>query len=636
MEQSMQFIDETSPLAQSANIEAGNLDKLIKLFPEVIAYDDEGTTVNIDVLRALVGDKLITDGDEKYGMNWHGKRRARQLALTSSLGTLRPRPVESVNWDSTKNLMIEGDNLEVLKLLQKSYANKVKVIYIDPPYNTGKDFIYKDNFQNNIRSYLEQTKQIEDGNKVSSDSEARGRTHTDWLNMMYPRLKLARNLLRDDGAIFISIDDGEVANLRAMCDEIFGEENFIATIVWQKKYAPQNDATYFSDMHDYIVVYAKMAKQTKSDPKGWSLDLLPRTQSQDAAYKNPDNDPRGVWKSGDLSVKTYSKKNDYPITTPSGRVVSPPKTTCWRVSNERYEELLADNRIWFGNAGTGVPSLKRFLSDVQDGSVPVTWWPYKDAGHNQDAKKELKALFDDADTIFDTPKPVKLMSRILQLTTTSDKNAIVMDFFAGSGAIGQAVYEMNGQDGGNRRFILVQLPEPIKDSKLAISDLTKERLRRSALKVQSENSLNDGDLGFRVFSLDSSNIRAWNPEPDNLEQALLSDQDHIIEGRSEFDVMHELLIKLGLDLCVPVEKRTIALKEVYAIGEGAPITCLAAKIGRGDVEEIARGILVWRDELDPASETTVVFRDSAFEDDVAKTNMAAILEQSGLKNVRSI
>ncbi len=632
----MHFIDETDPLAQSSNIATDNLEKLKSLFPEAITWGSRGAAVNIDVLRDLVGDELVTDSDEKYGLNWHGKRRARQLALTSSLGTLRPRRVESVNWESTKNLMIEGDNLEVLKLLQKSYANKVKVIYIDPPYNTGKDFIYKDNFQNNIKSYLEQTKQIEDGNKVSSDSEVRGRTHTDWLNMMYPRLKLARNLLRDDGAIFISIDDGEVANLRAMCDEIFGEENFIASIVWQKKYAPQNDATYFSDMHDYIVVYAKMAKQTKSDPKGWSLDLLPRTQSQDAAYKNPDNDPRGVWKSSDLSVKTYSAKNDYPITIPSGKVVYPPKTTCWRVSKERYEELLADNRIWFGIAGTGVPSLKRFLSEVQDGTVPVTWWPYEDAGHNQDAKKELKALFEDADIIFDTPKPVKLMSRILKLTTTSDKNAIVMDFFAGSGAIGQAVYEMNSQDGGNRRFILVQLPEPIKDSEMAISDLTKERLRRSALKVQRENSIYDCDLGFRVFSLDSSNIRAWNPEPDNLEQALLADQDHIIEGRSEFDVMHELLIKLGLDLCVPVEKRTIALKEVHAIGEGALITCLTKKIVQDDIEELAKGILALREELDPASETTAVFRDSAFEDDVVKTNMAAILEQSGLKNVRSI
>lgn len=632
-----QKIEAESPEARSADLVADNVAKLRALFPELLTETDKGSSVNLDVLKALVGDATTTDSDEKYGLNWHGKRRARQLALTPSTGTLRPCPNESLDWDKTQNLMIEGDNLEVLKLLQRSYAAKVKLIYIDPPYNTGKDFVYPDNFQDNLKNYLALTGQVDGGQKISSNTDTSGRFHTDWLNMMYPRLKLARNLLREDGVIFITIDDNEVSNLRKICDEVFGEENFIANVVWQKKYAPQNDATYFSDMHDHILVYAKLAKRTKNDERGWSLDLLSRTGSMNEAYKNPDMDPRGAWKASDLSVKTYSEKCNYPITTPSGRIVNPPESRCWVVSEERYAELVADNRIWFGANGSNVPSLKRFLSEVQDGTVPVTWWTYQDGGHNQDAKKELKELFADAqaDTIFDTPKPVKLISRMLQLATKTDPDALVLDFFAGSGTTGQAVYEMNLVDSGNRRFILVQLPEPIDGSTQTIAELTKERLRRATNKIKAATA-STMDLGFRVFKLDNSNIRAWNPDRENLEKTLLDHEEHILPGRTETDILYELLLKLGLDLCVPLESRSIAGKPVESIGGGVLITCLAENIIAGDVEALAQGIVDWHIELAPAGDTTCVFRDSAFENDVAKTNMAAILEQLGIQNVRSL
>jgi adenine-specific DNA-methyltransferase len=407
-----------------------------------------------------------------------------------------------VDWATTQNLLIEGDNLEVLKLLKERYADSVKLIYIDPPYNTGKNFIYPDNFRDSVRDYRELAGQSGKRRKSSSDAELRGRFHAKWLNMMYPRLMLARELLSGDGVLFVNIDDTEAANLRKVLDEIFGEEQFIANVVWQKKYAPQNDATYFSDMHDHILVYAKQRKRTKKDPSGWSLAKLERTPGQEAQYKNPDSDPRGPWKSGDLSVKRHSRKYDYPIITPSGRVVHPPRGRCWFTSQDRMEELIADNRIWFGVHGSAGPLLKRFRSEVQDGIVPTTWWPYSEVGHNRESKTELKALMDGVSTLFDTPKPVRLMKRILHLATKHDPDALVMDFFAGSGTLGHAVMEMNQEDNGARKFILVQLPEPIDDPHFGtIADLTKERLRRAARKIKEEHPEWDGDTGFRVFKL---------------------------------------------------------------------------------------------------------------------------------------
>lgn len=641
----MKKTDINNPEAQSADLVAGNIAQLKVLFPELITEGPDGVAINVDVLKALVGDKSVNDADEKYGLNWHGKRRARQLALTPSTGTLRPCPEESVDWDTTQNLMIEGDNLEVLKLMQKSYAGKVKLIYIDPPYNTGKDFVYPDNFQDNIKNYLELTGQVEGGQKISSNTEASGRFHTDWLNMMYPRLKLARNLLTDDGALFLTLDDTEVANTRCICDEIFGEENFLANIVWQKKYAVANDDPGIGVMHDHVLVYRKS--------NAFLRGLLPRTDEQNARYSNPDNDTRGEWAS-DNYVSNKSKDERptlwYSIQHPrTGEEVWPEEHAVWRYSQEKHLQIESEGRLYWGpNQSYRKPRLKRYLKEVQQGIVPPTWWTFEDCGHNDEAQKETSALL--GRKVFSTPKPLRLIQRML--TIAAPEGAIVLDFFAGSGSTAHSVLKTNAEDHGGRRYIVVQLPEQLaadsNDQKSAalfcdqigkprtIAELTKERLRRAGIKVKAENPEWQGDTGFRVFKLDSSNIRAWNPKPENLEATLLDYEDHLLEGRSEADVLYELLLKLGLDLCVPIEQRIIAEREVYAVGGGVLMACLAEQISRKQVEALAQGIIGWYQELAPAGDTTCVFRDSAFADDVVKTNLAAILEQHGIQNVRSL
>ena len=620
------------PELQSMNITADNITKLKSLFPE--AFNENG--IDFDVLKQLLGEN-VDEKEERYGLNWHGKRQARQLALTPSRGTLRPCKDESVDWHNTKNLMIEGDNLEVLKLLQKSYAGKVKLIYIDPPYNTGKDFVYPDNFQDNMKNYLEITGQTEDGARLSTNTETSGRYHTDWLNMIYPRLKLARNLLKEDGVIFISIDDTEVDNLKKVCSEIFGEENFVANIVWQKKYSPQNDATYFSDMHDHILVYAKQRKSSKNDSNGWNIDFLPRSDEQNAAYKNPDNDPRGVWKSVDLSVKTYSKANDYSITTPSGRIVTPPASRCWQVSEKRFVELCKENKIWFGENGNNVPSIKRFLTEVQDGVVPTTWWSYKECGHNQEAKQELKKLMEGESVFFDTPKPLRLLDRILHLATTNDKDCIILDFFAGSGTTAHATLNKNIADSGSRRYIAVQLPEKIDDEKYyTISELTKERLRRAGKKVREDNPEWKGDVGFRVFKLDTSNIRPWEATAETLSEQIDAYVSPILEGRSEEDLLTELMLKRGIDLSVNIETRQFDGLTVSCVDGGKLFTCFAKQIPASSVEELTKGIIDWHKSLKVGKDTVCYFLDDAFENNVAKTNLCAILEQHGLTNLHSL
>lgn len=620
------------PELQSMNITADNITKLKSLFPE--AFNENG--IDFDVLKQLLGEN-VDEKEERYGLNWHGKRQARQLALTPSRGTLRPCKDESVDWDNTKNLMIEGDNLEVLKLLQKSYTGKVKLIYIDPPYNTGKDFVYPDNFQDNMKNYLEITGQTEDGARLSTNTETSGRYHTDWLNMIYPRLKLARNLLKEDGVIFISIDDAEVDNLKKVCSEIFGEENFVANIVWQKKYSPQNDATYFSDMHDHILVYAKQRKNSKNDSNGWNIDFLPRSDEQNAAYKNPDNDPRGVWKSVDLSVKTYSKANDYSITTPSGRIVTPPASRCWQVSEKRFAELCKENKIWFGENGNNVPSIKRFLTEVQDGVVPTTWWSYKECGHNQEAKQELKKLMEGESVFFDTPKPLRLLDRILHLATTNDKNSIILDFFAGSGTTAHATLNKNIADSGSRRYIAVQLPEKIDDEKYhTISELTKERLRRAGKKVREDNPEWKGDVGFRVFKLDTSNIRPWEATAETLSEQIDAYVSPILEGRSEEDLLTELMLKRGIDLSVNIETRQFDGLTVSCVDGGKLFTCFTRQIPASSVEELTKGIIDWHKSLKAGKDTVCYFLDDAFENNVAKTNLCAIMEQHGLTNLHSL
>jgi adenine-specific DNA-methyltransferase len=622
---------------RSPDIVAENLEQLKALFPEAFT---EGK-VDFEVLKQLLGG-TVEEREERYGLNWHGKRRARQLALTPSTGTLRPCPEESVDWDTTRNLMIEGDNLEVLKLLQKSYAGKVKLIYIDPPYNTGNDFIYPDNFQDSIKNYLELTGQVDGaGNKISSNTEASGRFHTDWLNMMYPRLKLARNLLQDDGSVFISIDDNEFDNLRRLCDEIFGPENFVATVIWQKVFSPKNTAAYFSEDHDYILVYAK-----RKDI--WEPQLLPRSEETIARYTNPDNDPRGPWLSGALQARNYYSKGQYEVTSPSGKKFSNPKGTYWRFSYERFLDLDKDKRIWWGESEDGVPRLKRFISEVKSGVVPQTLWKYEDVGHTQEAKEELLKYvdFENSENILNSVKPTRLLRNVVRIGTSSDTEDLVMDFFAGSGPTGHAVFAQNAEDGGRRRFVLVQLPEPLPiPEKLArtIADLAKSRIRNVSREMAetSNGKLNldnraNADLGFRVFKLASSNIRAWEPNRDDLPTTLHDSVEHLKTDRTEQDILFELLLKLGLDLTIPIDQKSIAGKIVHNIGAGTLLVCLAEQIAVDEVEPLALGIGAWHKVLAPAGETTVVFRDSAFADDVAKTNLTAILQQHGLDNVRSL
>ena len=476
----------------------------------------------------------------------------------------------------------------------------------------------------------------DDNRKLSSNTEASGRFHTDWLNMMYPRLKLARNLLREDGAIFISIADHEVHNLRCVTDEVFGGENFVTTVIWQKIFSPKNSARHFSEDHDYIVIYARNADV-------WDRQLLPRTEKMEARYSNPDNDPRGVWASDNVTARNYYGKGTYAITCPSGRVIAgPPPGTYWRVSKERFEALDKDDRIWWGEDGNNTPRLKRFLNEVQTGRVPQTLWRHDEVGHTQEAKKELLALMRSptSDTVFDTPKPTRLVRRMLQIATSQSENDIVLDFFAGTGSTMDAVFHQNADDQSNRRCILVQLPEPLtqdaSSSPATIADLTKDRLRQASEEVWSNNPMFTCDLGFRVFKLDTSNIRTWEPDGDDLEQTLLDSIDHIKPDRSQDDILYELLLKLGLDLCVPIETRTIAGKAVRSIGAGTLIACLDEHIVQEEVDSLALGIAEWHKQLKPDGDATVIFRDSAFEDDVAKTNMAAILEQYGLGNVRSL
>jgi adenine-specific DNA-methyltransferase len=639
-EKKMQIIDAASPLAQSADLVACNIEQIKALFPELITEGPNGVSVNVDVLKALVGHQVLTDADEKYGLNWHGKRRARQLALTPSTGTLRPCPDESVDWDTTQNLMIEGDNLEVLKLLQKSYAGKVKLIYIDPPYNTGKDFVYPDNFQDNIKNYLELTGQVEGGRKLSSNTEASGRFHTDWLNMMYPRLKLARNLLREDGALFVSCDDGEVENLRCLLNDIFGEENFVAQFVWRaRQFTDARANTNVSTDHEYILAYARES--------AFSLRGIERDESK---FSNPDDDPRGPWMSRSilgLATRDQRPNLHYDLIDPvTGRQFPPNPATGWRYSRERMALLISEGRILFPSKDDGRPREKKFRSEMQ--SEFIAFRTIIDGVYTADGTQEIRDLF--GAEVFSFPKPCELLRRIVEQTT--GEGDLVVDFFAGSGTTGHAVMSQNVIDEGKRRYILVQLPEPLdvgnRDQGVAasycdqlgkprsIAELTKERLRRAAAKVKADNPMFAGDTGFRVFRLDTSNIRAWNPNPADLEQTLFGHQDHLVDGRSESDILYELLLKLGLDLCVPMDKRSIHGKGMHSVGGGVLMACLAEHITRDDVEPLALGIVAWHEELQPAGDTTCVFRDSAFTDDVAKTNLAAILEQQGIQNVRSL
>ena len=662
----MQKITANDPESKSADIIAENIDQLKALFPEAFT---EGM-VDFEALKQLLGG-VVDDKEEKYGLNWHGKRQARRIALTPSTGTLRPCPEDSVDWDTTQNLMIEGDNLEVLKLLQKSYAGKVKMIYIDPPYNTGKDFVYPDNFQDNIKNYLELTGQTDEaGKKLSSNSEASGRFHTDWLNMMYPRLKLARNLLKDNGAIFISIDDGELKTLLAVCDDIFGEENYVGTIARKTKLT-SNKGTHFAPSHEYIVVYARALDELDefNDPEA----------QEDANYIKlfRFSDARGKYNEVSLYMPSLDARANqrYYIQCPDGSFVIPPGITMpntvidgasvkpdstdkvWRWTYDTFKKKLNENRVIFKETSTS-PLIdhkhnqskwniytKIYLHERQESGLrPLTFF---DKYPNSAASKLLIKM----GLPFDFSKPYELILWIIKICGVKECD-IICDFFAGSGTTGHAAMAYAADGYGICRYVLVQLPEILdlisKDQKAGadfcvnlsrpknIAELTKERLRRAGKKIKGENPLFHGDVGFRVFKLDSSNIHAWEPDRHNLEESLQASIEHLKSDRTEQDILFELLIKLGLDLTVPIVVKSVAGKTVHSVGAGSLLVCLATHITAAEVDPLALGIVSWHEEQNPAGETNVVFRDSAFSDDVTKTNLTAILQQHGLDNVRSI
>lgn len=613
---------------ESANVVSKNVDQLKLIFPE--AFSEGG--IDFDTLRQLLGDQgVIDEGEEKYGLNWHGKKKARQNALSPSTGTLLPCPKQSVKWDTTKNIFVEGDNLEVLKLLQKSYAGKIRLIYIDPPYNTGGEFIYPDRFQENLDVYLKYTGQVDaEGARFTSNVETSGRKHTNWLNMMYPRLRLARSLLAADGFIFISIDDNESANLRKICDEIFGEENFIADVTWKHTQQSKNDEPYFSRNKNTLICYRKGAELKRL--------RLPRTEEDNKNYSNPDKDPKGDWRTGDVRSPSYRQTLRFNVTTPSGKIIAPPDNG-WRWAESTLLEKIGTGEIVFSADETRIIR-KIYLAD-QEGRTPENVWQGERFGTTREANAEIKDLFDGS-APFDTPKPTNLIKAIMDLIG-DDKDYTVLDFFAGSASTAHAVLEKNIADNASRRFIMVQLPEHIdEDSDVAkmgfknISEISKERIRRAIKKIESANENSVADLGFKVFKLAGSNIRAWNPDRADLEETLLSHQEHLIEGRSELDVLYELLLKRGIDLAAPIEEKEFSGKKVYSIGYGALFACLDESLPHASIESVAQGILTWHEELKPASDTHVFFRDSAFSDDVTKTNMAAILEQNGISHVRSL
>ncbi len=604
--------------------------ELARLFPGVRT---EGGKVDFDRLRLILGD-AVDVGRERYGLNWPGKAECFKTLLAPSLATLRPAPEESVNFDTTENLILEGDNLEVLKLLQKSYLGKVKMIYIDPPYNTGNDFIYPDNFSESLQTYLEYTGQVDnEGRKFSTNAETDGRFHSKWLNMMYPRLYLARNLLREDGVIFISCDDNEVHNLRAVMNEVFGEENFVATVIWQKVFSPKNSARHLSEDHDYVVMYARTAET-------WRPILLPRTEEMEARYENPDDDPRGPWTSGDFSARNYYSEGIYEITCPSGRVVEgPPPGTYWRMKKSKFLELDQDKRIWWGKDGNGTPRLKRFLADVRQGRVPQTLWTHTEVGHTQDAKKELldHVTFEQTDNVLDTVKPVELIRRMLHLATKANDADVVLDFFAGSGSSGHATIAQNEEDGGNRRFVLVQLPEPLPkpETRLrTIADITKSRVQRVIQKLNDADAaaaprLFEGrpkktDRGFRVFKLSESNFNTWDAtastDDKTLTKQLELHVDHIRPGRSDQDLLFEILLRNGYPLTTSVEAINIEGKQVLAVGGGALLVCL----DRGLTLELIRAMAARKP-------SRVVCLDVGFADnDQLKTNAVQTFKTHGV------
>lgn len=591
------------------------IDLLRDLFPEVFV---EGK-LDVAKFRNALGD-IVDERPERYSFTWAGKRDAIRVLQMPSRATLVPCPEESVNWDTTKNVFIEGDNLEVLKLLYKSYSGRVKLIYIDPPYNTGQDFIYPDNFTDPLDTYLKLTGQKdESGNLLTSNPETNGRFHSAWLSMMYPRLFLARQLLREDGAIFVSIDDTEVAGLKMLMNEIFGEENFISAFVWQKRYSRDNRPV-IGAVHDYVLLYARSALAFAR-----VRNLLPPEEASMKVYKNPNNDPRGRWRPIPMTAQGTRPNQMYKITTPTGVVHEPPAGRCWSMVEEEYKKLLAQGRIWFGTDGNGQPNVIRYLSEVE-GFVPWTWWPHTECGHTDEAKKEIHEFFGKVEA-FDTPKPIRLMRRIVQITTDAKDDEIVLDFFAGSCSMGHAVMEQNKEDGGNRRFIMVQLPEPTNQEKYStISAMGRERLRQAGKKVRKDASQSlefekEGrtalDVGFRCFTLFASHNRQWTGvsqrDPDALAKQMALFVDPLLPGWEPLPVIHEIAMREGFSLSCRVEelpKKATKPHTVYLVTDPEKDQrfriCLDDKISPGIIKALELG-----------QEDVFICRDVALTDEIA-------------------
>ena len=582
-------------------------------FTEVRGADGELTQkVDFKVLRELLGDAIADADEESFGFQWVGKQEAKRAAAKPTRQTLRPMVDDSVDWDTTENLYIEGDNLEVLKLLQRAYLGRVKMIYIDPPYNTGNDFVYEDDFAMSWEEMDEAMGNIdEEGNRLRRNLDSNPRYHSDWCSMIYSRLLVARTLLANDGVIFISIDDNEVHHLRKICDEVFGAGNFLAQVVWERAYAPINLMKHFSPSHDYIVCYAK------------DVDLaicngIPRSSEADARYSNPDNDPRGVWQSDNLSVGPAIEANIYPITTPSGRVVEPPAGRSWRLSANAFAERLRQNRIWFGSDGNGVPRMKRFLSELRKtGVTPMTIWKYEEVGHSQDATKALAGIFD-GKKYFDYPKPVDLIKRCISLYSSPD--SLILDFFSGSATTVHAVMQLNAEDGGKRKYICVQLPEETPEGSEArkagyetICEIGKERIRRAGKKIKEEAGLmgQDLDTGFRVLRTDSSNMEEVYFMPAKLQQQdLFAQVDSVKADRSELDLLFGCMVDWGLELSYPLRTEEVDGKHLHIVNEDALVACFDKEISVEAVSRIA--------ELKPLR---VIFREECFATDADKLNI---------------
>lgn len=614
-----------------------------KLFPNCLTerIGENGRlehAIDFDKLRVELSKGIVEGQQERYQFTWPGKREAMRIANTPTNMTLRPDRESSVDFDNTGNLYIEGDNLEVLKILREDYLGKVKMIYIDPPYNTGNDFVYEDDFSQTSGEFRGKSGMFdEDGNMILQNyevnSESNGRFHTDWLNMIYPRLKVARDLLTEDGVIFISIDDNEVENLRKVCDEVFGERNFIAQLIWERAYSPKNDARFISNSHDYVIMFAK-------NIDNYVIGRLDRTDEANARYQNPDNDPRGVWKPSDLSVKTYNAECDYPITTPTGRIIEPPAGRCW--SSQSFFERLQDNRIWFGSDGNSVPCIKRFLTELKyDGMAPTSILFYKEVGHSQEGAKEVVSLFGDKG-VFDGPKPVRLLQRLITLANLKD-DSIVLDFFSGSATTAHALMKTNLEKGTDRKFILVQLPEKVSDKKKdqgygTICEIGKERIRRAGKKIleelatkKAENGLFDKeseptrlDVGFRVLKLDTSNMQDVYYTPEDSSAATLFD-DNVKPDRTPEDLLFQVMLEYNLPLSAKIERKTIAGKEVFSVNDDYLIACFDENVNETVITEVAKRKPLY-----------FIMRDSSLSSDQVADNFEQIFNAYSKDTIRRI